>query len=83
MDAISNMGFDFVASGHYAKVIHEFTEQTSGLSVLQLSEDMVYLKNCQYRLLIFEELFVAINNSGNFKFLCVFSYWIGCQMSQT
>lgn len=48
MDAISNMGFDFVASGHYAKVIHEFTEQIRGPSVLQLSEDMVYPKICQH-----------------------------------
>lgn len=48
MDAISSMGFDFVASGHYAKVIHEFTEQSSGPSVLQLSEDMVYLNICLY-----------------------------------
>lgn len=61
MDAISNMGFDFVASGHYAKVIHECMEQTSGLSVLQLSEDMVkdqtyflsHLSQSQLKRLIF------------------------------
>ncbi|KAL1830577.1 hypothetical protein ACET3Z_000228 [Daucus carota] len=61
MDAISSMGFDFVASGHYAKVIHEFTEQSSGPSVLQLSEDMVkdqtyflsHLSQSQLRRLIF------------------------------
>ncbi|XP_057953462.1 uncharacterized protein LOC131147859 isoform X2 [Malania oleifera] len=39
MDAISTMGFDYIASGHYANVIHSFT--TDGPSVLELSKDMV------------------------------------------
>ncbi|CAH1454547.1 unnamed protein product [Lactuca virosa] len=41
MDALSNMGFEFVASGHYAKVIHPLTDETNELSFLQLSKDMV------------------------------------------
>ncbi|CAH1454550.1 unnamed protein product [Lactuca virosa] len=41
MDAISNMDFEFVASGHYAKVIHPLTDETNELSFLQLSKDMV------------------------------------------
>ncbi|KAI4322092.1 hypothetical protein L6164_021813 [Bauhinia variegata] len=40
MDAISNMGFDYIASGHYANVIHPFEGQ-NGPSVLELSRDMV------------------------------------------
>ncbi|CAH1454557.1 unnamed protein product [Lactuca virosa] len=40
MDAISNMDFEFVASGHYAKVIHPLTDETNELSFLQLSKDM-------------------------------------------
>lgn len=35
------MGFDYVASGHYAKVIHPFEDQMDELSVLELSQDMV------------------------------------------
>ncbi|KAL4576910.1 hypothetical protein LXL04_013011 [Taraxacum kok-saghyz] len=40
MDAISNMNFDFVASGHYAKVVHPISDETNELSFLQLSKDM-------------------------------------------
>lgn len=43
MDAINSMGFDFVASGHYAKVVHPFTDRTDDPSVLELSKDMVYM----------------------------------------
>ncbi|KAG9449465.1 hypothetical protein H6P81_009430 [Aristolochia fimbriata] len=39
MDAISTIQFDYVASGHYADVIHSFSE--SGASGLKLSCDMV------------------------------------------
>ncbi|KAG9449447.1 hypothetical protein H6P81_009412 [Aristolochia fimbriata] len=39
MDAISTMQFDYVASGHYAHVIHPFSK--SGASGLKLSCDMV------------------------------------------
>ncbi|CAH1454542.1 unnamed protein product [Lactuca virosa] len=41
MDALSNMDFEFVASGHYAKVIHPLTDETNELSFLQLSKDMI------------------------------------------
>ncbi|KAI4368617.1 hypothetical protein MLD38_017157 [Melastoma candidum] len=40
MDAISSMGYDYIASGHYAKVVHPLSNQF-GNSVLELSEDMV------------------------------------------
>ncbi|CAH1439000.1 unnamed protein product [Lactuca virosa] len=57
MDAISNMDFDFVASGHYAKVV---TDETNELSFLQLSKDMVkdqtyflsYLSQAQLKRLV-------------------------------
>lgn len=41
MDAISNMDFDYVASGHYAKVVHTITDENDELSYLELSKDMV------------------------------------------
>ncbi|CAH1454546.1 unnamed protein product [Lactuca virosa] len=41
MDAISNMDFEFVSFGHYAKVIHPLTDETNELSFLQQSKDMV------------------------------------------
>lgn len=44
MDAIGGMGFDYVASGHYANVIHPSADGMNEPSVLELSQDMV-LKN--------------------------------------
>lgn len=42
MDAISSMEFDYVASGHYAHVIHSSSdEDEKRTSVLELSNDMV------------------------------------------
>lgn len=41
LDAIGGMGFDYVASGHYAKVVHSFVDKTDGASILELSQDMV------------------------------------------
>ncbi|CAH2051705.1 unnamed protein product [Thlaspi arvense] len=38
MDAISDMEYDYIASGHYAKVVHH---QNDSSSLLQLSQDMV------------------------------------------
>ncbi|CAH1434751.1 unnamed protein product, partial [Lactuca virosa] len=60
MDAISNMDFEFVASGHYAKVIHPLTDESNELSFLQLSKDMVkdqtyflsYLSQAQLKRLV-------------------------------
>ncbi|KAM1873398.1 hypothetical protein ACFX13_007235 [Malus domestica] len=61
MDAISSMKFDYVASGHYANVVHPPASQTDKDSVLELSQDMVkdqtyFLSNlsqAQLRRLIF------------------------------
>ncbi|KAK9273011.1 hypothetical protein L1049_017818 [Liquidambar formosana] len=61
MDAISSMKFDYVASGHYANVIHSFTDQADKPSVLELSKDMVkdqtyflsHLSQAQLKRLIF------------------------------
>ncbi|KAJ9697989.1 hypothetical protein PVL29_007206 [Vitis rotundifolia] len=61
MDAISSMEFDFVASGHYANVVHSFTDQMDKPSVLELSKDMVkdqtyflsHLSQIQLKRLIF------------------------------
>ena len=44
MDAISNMDFDYVASGHYAKVVHTVTDENKELSYLELSKDMVKMQ---------------------------------------
>ncbi|XP_028187329.1 uncharacterized protein LOC114373947 isoform X3 [Glycine soja] len=41
LDAIGGMGFDYVASGHYANVIHPCSDRRDEPSVLELSQDMV------------------------------------------
>ncbi|KAJ0021651.1 hypothetical protein Pint_31083 [Pistacia integerrima] len=41
MDAINSLEFDYVASGHYANVVHSAADQMDELSVLELSKDMV------------------------------------------
>lgn len=41
MDAISGMKFDFIASGHYAMVVHPDSGNKDEPSTLQLSKDMV------------------------------------------
>jgi len=41
MDAISDMEYDYVGSGHYAKVVHPPADQNDASSVLELSQDMV------------------------------------------
>lgn len=41
MDAINKMDFDYVASGHYANVIHSCRSQMDNVSVLELSNDTV------------------------------------------
>ena len=43
LDAIGGMGFDYVASGHYAKVNHPFADGIDGLSALELSQDTVLI----------------------------------------
>ncbi|KAJ9164361.1 hypothetical protein P3X46_023944 [Hevea brasiliensis] len=61
MDAINSMEFDFVASGHYANVIHPSADQINKPSVLELSKDMVkdqtyflsHLSQTQLKRLIF------------------------------
>ncbi|KAJ0084633.1 hypothetical protein Patl1_29761 [Pistacia atlantica] len=40
MDAINSLEFDYVASGHYANVVHSAADQMDELSVLELSKDM-------------------------------------------
>ncbi|KAL6502992.1 hypothetical protein OROHE_024160 [Orobanche hederae] len=41
VDALSGMKFDFVASGHYAKVVHPDSSAKDEHSTLKLSKDMV------------------------------------------
>ena len=41
MDAISGMEYEYIASVHYAKVVHPPADQTDSSSVLELSQDMV------------------------------------------
>ncbi|XP_024025260.1 uncharacterized protein LOC21398389 [Morus notabilis] len=61
MDAISSMEFDYVASGHYANVVHSFTNERGDASVLELSQDMVkdqtyflsHLSQAQLKRLVF------------------------------
>ncbi|PSS14539.1 TRNA-specific 2-thiouridylase [Actinidia chinensis var. chinensis] len=61
LDAISGMAFDYVASGHYANIIHSVADQMDKPSSLELSNDMVkdqtyflsHLSQSQLRRLIF------------------------------
>ncbi|KAM6577477.1 hypothetical protein CsatB_029314 [Cannabis sativa] len=61
MDAIKSMDFDYVASGHYANVVHSCTNQVDDDSILELSQDMVkdqtyflsHLSQVQLKRLIF------------------------------
>ncbi|TYG67429.1 hypothetical protein ES288_D05G075200v1 [Gossypium darwinii] len=41
MDAIYNMDYDYIASGHYANVVHPSADQSNKASILELSQDMV------------------------------------------
>lgn len=61
MDAIGGIKFDFVASGHYARVVHGDGDQKDELSILELSKDTVkdqtyflsHLSQSQLKRLIF------------------------------
>ncbi|KAH1067162.1 hypothetical protein J1N35_032149 [Gossypium stocksii] len=41
MDAIYNMDYDYIASGHYANVVHPSADQSNKASILELSQDML------------------------------------------
>jgi tRNA-specific 2-thiouridylase len=41
LEAVQKMEFDYIASGHYAHVVHSSPENPCGLSMLKLSRDMV------------------------------------------
>jgi tRNA U34 2-thiouridine synthase MnmA/TrmU len=43
LEAIENLGFDYIASGHYAHVVHPSPDDVEGPSVLQLSKDKVFV----------------------------------------
>ncbi|GJN30440.1 hypothetical protein PR202_gb18748 [Eleusine coracana subsp. coracana] len=61
LEAIENLGFDYIASGHYAHVSHPSSENAEETSVLQLSKDKVkdqtyflsHLSQSQLRRLLF------------------------------
>ncbi|CAN6296332.1 unnamed protein product [Urochloa humidicola] len=61
LEAIENLGFDYIASGHYARVVHPPVENTEAPSVLQLSKDKIkdqtyflsHLSQSQLRRLLF------------------------------
>uniref|UniRef100_A0ACD5TUB4 Uncharacterized protein n=1 Tax=Avena sativa TaxID=4498 RepID=A0ACD5TUB4_AVESA len=61
LEAIENLGFDYIASGHYAHVVHPSIDNVEGPSVLQLSKDKVkdqtyflsHLSQTQLRRLLF------------------------------
>ncbi|KAF0912829.1 hypothetical protein E2562_019418 [Oryza meyeriana var. granulata] len=61
LEAIENMGFDYIASGHYAHVVHPSLDDIEGPSLLQLSKDKVkdqtyflsHLSQTQLRRLLF------------------------------
>ncbi|GLU19351.1 hypothetical protein SLE2022_356070 [Rubroshorea leprosula] len=61
MDAISSMDYDYIASGHYAHVVHPLPDQIDNPSTLELSKDMVkdqtyflsHLSQAQLKRLIF------------------------------
>jgi tRNA U34 2-thiouridine synthase MnmA/TrmU len=41
LEAIENLGFDYIASGHYAHVVHPSVQDVESSSELQLSKDKV------------------------------------------
>ncbi|KAJ4978279.1 hypothetical protein NE237_009059 [Protea cynaroides] len=61
LDAISSMEFDYIASGHYARVLHPCSDQSECPSILELSKDKVkdqtyflsHLSQAQLRRLLF------------------------------
>ncbi|CAN1856714.1 tRNA-specific 2-thiouridylase MnmA [Linum perenne] len=61
LDAVNGMGFDYIASGHYARVVHPSSDHVHQPSVLELSKDMVkdqtyflsHLSQAQLKRLIF------------------------------
>ncbi|XP_042513110.1 tRNA-specific 2-thiouridylase MnmA [Macadamia integrifolia] len=61
LDAITNIEFDYIASGHYARVIHPCSDQSERPSILELSKDKVkdqtyflsHLSQAQLRRLLF------------------------------
>ncbi|XP_043691968.1 tRNA-specific 2-thiouridylase MnmA-like [Telopea speciosissima] len=61
LDAISSIEFDYIASGHYARVIHPCSDQSECPSILELSKDKVkdqtyflsHLSQTQLRRLLF------------------------------
>ncbi|XP_017983485.1 PREDICTED: tRNA-specific 2-thiouridylase MnmA isoform X1 [Theobroma cacao] len=61
MDAINSMDYDYIASGHYANVVHPSADQIDKPSILELSKDMVkdqtyflsHLSQAQLKRLIF------------------------------
>lgn len=44
MDAVYNMDYDYIASGHYASVVHPSADQSTKASILELSQDMVLMQ---------------------------------------
>lgn len=81
MEAISGMKFDFVASGHYAKIVHASTAQLDEPSILELSKDMVkdqtyflsHLSQAQLKRLIFP---LGCIQKVRMKFACLLSHLI-------
>lgn len=64
MDSINSMKFDYVASGHYANVVHPPASQTDKDSVLELSQDMVPVYDTPLTTYIFIFLSFWIINIG-------------------
>lgn len=52
MDAISGMTFDYIASGHYAMVVHPNSDKSDEPSALRLSKDMVEWKHKIFTLIL-------------------------------
>ncbi|XP_047263891.1 tRNA-specific 2-thiouridylase MnmA isoform X6 [Capsicum annuum] len=81
MDAIGGMEFDFVASGHYARIVHASTTQLDEPSILELSKDMVkdqtyflsHLSQAQLKRLIFP---LGCIQKVRMKFACLPSHLI-------
>ncbi|KDO44891.1 hypothetical protein CISIN_1g0484032mg, partial [Citrus sinensis] len=53
MDAISSMEFDYVASGHYANVVHSSADHKDKPSVKDQTYFLSHLSQAQLRRLIF------------------------------
>ncbi|KAE8731623.1 hypothetical protein F3Y22_tig00002793pilonHSYRG00130 [Hibiscus syriacus] len=69
MDAIYSLDYDYIASGHYANVVHPSADQSNNASILELSKDMVRIKHTSFH--------TSLSSSSN----DLFSTWMSLKLS--